>query len=343
MRAQYNLHPTYTPAQIEALDAEPRVGEALDGQAFLPGTVGLNNINGETDYINVVLQALNRVCPLRDFFLDAARYRDVDSRLVQCFGELVRKMWNPRAYKGQVSPHELLQAILEASGQRFTAKRQADPVEFLTWFLNALHLALTRRKPKKASVVTRCFQGRLEITSLRTGETRESPFLMLALDLPPAPVFQDEMEKIVIPQVPLHALLQKYDGRTVHDHLKFGQRTFRVTQLPRFLVLHVARFTRNNFFVEKDPTIVTFPIKHLQLGDCIPVPAGEGAGGSRYDLVANVSHEGKPEAGKYRVHVANRAAGTWHEMQDLVVTETLPQVVPLAESYLQVFQREDAS
>ena len=147
MRAQYNLHPTYTPAQIEALDAEPRVGEALDGQAFLPGTVGLNNINGETDYINVVLQALNRVCPLRDFFLDAARYRDVDSRLVQCFGELVRKMWNPRAYKGQVSPHELLQAILEASGQRFTAKRQADPVEFLTWFLNALHLALTRRKP----------------------------------------------------------------------------------------------------------------------------------------------------------------------------------------------------
>ena len=95
MRAQYNLHPTYTPAQIAALDAEPRVGEALDGQAFLPGTVGLNNINGETDYINVVLQALNLVRPLRDFFLDVARYRDVDSRLVQRFGELIRKMEPP--------------------------------------------------------------------------------------------------------------------------------------------------------------------------------------------------------------------------------------------------------
>lgn len=31
------------------------------------------------------------------------------------FGMLVRKMWNPRAFKGQVSPHELLQ-VKGASG-----------------------------------------------------------------------------------------------------------------------------------------------------------------------------------------------------------------------------------
>jgi U4/U6.U5 tri-snRNP-associated protein 2 len=32
---------------------------------------------------------------------------------------------------------------------------------------------------------------------------------------------------------------------------------------------------QNNFFVEKNPTIVNFPIKNLELRDIIPVPEGE--------------------------------------------------------------------
>ena len=60
----------------------------------------------------------------------------------------------------QVSPHEFLQAVMAASGKRFTIDRQADPVDFLSWFLNALHADLTGGKRKKSSVVTRCFQAR---------------------------------------------------------------------------------------------------------------------------------------------------------------------------------------
>ena len=61
----------------------------------------------------------------------------------------------------QVSPHEFLQAVMAASGKRFTIDRQADPVDFLSWFLNALHADLTGGKRKKSSVVTRCFQARV--------------------------------------------------------------------------------------------------------------------------------------------------------------------------------------
>jgi U4/U6.U5 tri-snRNP-associated protein 2 len=39
-----------------------------------------------------------------------------------------------------------------------------------------------------------------------------TPFLILALDLPPPPVFQDAIEKNIIPQVTLQSLLGKYDG-----------------------------------------------------------------------------------------------------------------------------------
>jgi hypothetical protein len=43
----------------------------------------------------------------------------------------------------QVSPHEFMQAVMSSSQRRFTIEEQSDPVEFWSWLLNALHLALT--------------------------------------------------------------------------------------------------------------------------------------------------------------------------------------------------------
>jgi U4/U6.U5 tri-snRNP-associated protein 2 len=64
--------------------------------------VGLNNIS-ETDSINVVTQSLMRATAVRDFFLLPENYKHVKSPLVQTLGELVRKVWHPRNFKGQVS------------------------------------------------------------------------------------------------------------------------------------------------------------------------------------------------------------------------------------------------
>lgn len=45
----------------------------LDGTEFVPGTIGLNNLRA-TDYMNVIIQALALVSPLRDFFLTDERH-----------------------------------------------------------------------------------------------------------------------------------------------------------------------------------------------------------------------------------------------------------------------------
>ena len=66
-------------------------------------------------------------------------------------------------------------------------------------------------------------------------------------------------------------MLAKFDGTTTTDVVKGGQlsrRQYKVRKLPPYLILHVARFTKNNFFVEKNPTIVNFPVKNLELKDC---------------------------------------------------------------------------
>lgn len=40
----------------------------------------------------------------------------------------------------------------------------------------------------------------------------ESSFLYLTLDLPPQPLFKDELHENIIPQVPLYTILSKFNG-----------------------------------------------------------------------------------------------------------------------------------
>lgn len=63
--------------------------------------VGINNIK-ENDFVNVTIQSLMRVTPLRDFFLIPENYKTCKSPLVQRFGELTRKIWHLKNFKGQV-------------------------------------------------------------------------------------------------------------------------------------------------------------------------------------------------------------------------------------------------
>ncbi len=130
----------------------------------MPGLVGLNNMKAN-DYANVAIQVLTRIGPLRDFFLQPSNYAHCRSLLIERFGELLRKIWNPRNFKGQVSPHEFMQAVMQASDKRFIIDGQSDPVEFLTWLVNELHMQLTGGKRKGKSVVTACLQGELQVTT----------------------------------------------------------------------------------------------------------------------------------------------------------------------------------
>ncbi|CAI5965268.1 unnamed protein product [Closterium sp. NIES-65] len=389
------LNPRFTAAQIEQFDRSKQWARALDGTDYIPGMVGLNNIK-DTGYVNVIIQSLMRVTPLRNFFLLPANYTPAShspaaqpTALVRRFGELVRKVWHPRNFKGQVSPHEFLQAIMLASKKRFLIGQQSDPLDLLSWLLNTLHADLAKSAAaaakaagKKAhhisSIIQECFQGELEVTKEVAGksscvedgkkrkregeegkegegegekeedgvkrEVSRMPFLMLGLDLPPPPLFKDVMEKNIIPQVPLFNILKKFDGQTVTEVVRPhpARMRYRITRLPRYLILHMKRFKKNNFFIEKNPTLVNFPVKNLELKDYLPLEGLEGGGKlrSKYDLIANVVHDGKPGEGSYRAFVQRKAEEAWYEMQDLHVTETLPQMVALSEAYIQIYEQQ---
>ncbi|KAK2639550.1 hypothetical protein Ddye_027345 [Dipteronia dyeriana] len=336
------LNPRFSKEEIQQIDKNNLWSRALDGSNYIPGMVGLNNINLETDFVNVAIQSLMRVTQLRDFFLILENYQLCKSPIVHRFGELTRKIWHARNYKGHVSPHEFLQAV-KTCKKWSQICQHSNPVEFMSWLLNKLHKGLigtSKKNTTTSSIIHECFQGELEVAKeiinpdSTTTETCRMPFLMLGLDLPPPPLFKDVMEKNIIPQVALFNLLNKFDGKTVTEVVlnlsSVARMRYRITRLPRYLIFHVGRFAKKDFFTEKNPTLVSFPVKNLVLKDNML---------KKYDLIANVVHDGKPEEGIYKVFVQHKSDELWYEMQDLHVQEVLPQIVALSEAYLQIYEQ----
>lgn len=159
---------------------------------------------------------------------------------------------------------------------------------------------------KRPTIITQCFQGEVRVESqkviVRTGleddevvdsldhdgrrsggqqdehghakfnidqaiSVNTTPFLLLAIDLPPPPVFQDTAKENIIPQTPISHVLAKYDGVTFQES-NGTIRRYHLTKLPPYLILHYRRFTKNRFVEERNPTIVNFPIVGLDMQDC---------------------------------------------------------------------------
>ena len=59
---------------------------------------------------------------------------------------------------------------------------------------------------------------------------------------------------------------------------------------------------------------------------------------SKYDLVANILHEGKAGEGAYRAHIHRKSEDAWYEVDDLRVTDILSQMVSLSEAYMQIYE-----
>ncbi|KAJ8963765.1 hypothetical protein NQ314_005398 [Rhamnusium bicolor] len=320
---KYVLNPTFTEDHIRNLDSSTKLSRAIDGSLYTPGIVGLNNIKAN-DYCNVVLQALSHVTPLRNYFLREENYSKVkrppgDSAylLVQRFGELMRKLWNPRNFKAHVSPHEMLQAVVLWSKKQFQFTQQGDPIDFLSWFLNALHRALNGNKKKDSSIIYKSFLGNMKIY------TRKIP----STDL------NDKEKKTLLATAEYQETEKEY--KTYKENF---MKRFEITRLPPYLILYIKRFTKNTFYIEKNPTIVNFPVKNVDFAEFLTPDVKEIHENTIYDLVANIVHDGEPTKGTYRVHILQKSTGQWYEMQDLHVTDILPQMITLTEAYIQIYE-----
>lgn len=342
----------------------------LDGTIYYPGYIGLNNL-GNMDYANVILQTLCRVIPLRNYLLFYRNTSELKQThnwaLTYRFAELIRKIWSSKNFKGHVSPHEVYQEVSLASEKRFSIGETKDPLSFIAWFFNALsdgfkrnHLRINHSHkvaPLKSTIIEDTFQGEIEISTLKpkdsnnTGKTQRGidaqymmteevkKFLFLSLDVPPMPLFKDDSEKLTIPQIPLQVLLKKFDGKTfVEEKGTTIRKRMKLKKLPKYLIFHIKRFSKNQFFKEKNHTIINIPLNILDMGPLIDWQStGEQ---HRYMLIANIKHNGDAEEGFFTVQVRYRPEDDiWYEIQDLHVNKVMPQQVAISESYILVYEK----
>jgi U4/U6.U5 tri-snRNP-associated protein 2 len=364
---KYVVDPRYTKEEVSKLDTDLKSRWDLLGKEYTPGFVGINNIKAN-DYFNAVIHALAHVRPLRNYFL----LEDMVSRnqLSQRFSVLVRKIWNPRAFKSHVSPHELLQEVALNSDKKFTLTEQADPAELLSWLLHRLHLALGgKANVPGSSIIHKVFQGNLQhesqlITARANAgdrlifedaaiEIKASKFLLLTLDLPSAPLFRDELDENTIPQVSLLDLLQKYDGVHAQEKMKNRVRYRLMHPLPPYVIFLIKRFEKRKFLDERNPTIVTWdPTRPIDLNPyCMPDPnLHDPSEEVRYELVANVIHEGvkvrddsvsgEREKSVWKVQLKDKSRDEWVEVQDLFVRKVPKETLFAAESYIMIWERK---
>ncbi|KAI5124136.1 hypothetical protein M0805_000947 [Coniferiporia weirii] len=362
------LAPSFTSQSIATLSSPEhlhKISYDLSNKPYLPGYVGLNNIKRH-DHLNVIIHALAHIPPLRDYLL-LSNFCGKESELLKRFAGLAKKLWNPRLFKSQVSPHEFLQEVGRASAGKFRLEEQGDPTEFLGWLLNRLHKDMGGTKKRDSSVIFSTFQGELRMETQhvvvrpedesshrpqfdidRDMKTTTSPFLFLSVDLPPPPLFQDSIEKNIIPQVSLASVLSKYDGKTTQESL--GQlRRFKCRRLPHYVILHFKRFTKNIFVEEKNPTIVNFPLRGVDFREYLDFPQNHPL--TTYDLIVNVIHESVAGTTRdkantaWKVHLrAGAGSGEnekWYQIQDLIVEEVRKEMIFLGESVLQIWERRD--
>lgn len=170
------LAPSFTKASVSSLSTPAHLSKPshdLSHQPYISGYIGLNNIK-RNDYMNVIIHSLLHVPPLRDYLL-LSNFRGKETELVKRFAALAKKVWNPRLFKSQVSPHEFLQEVGRASAGRFRLEKQEDPADFLSWLLNSLHKDMGGTKKRNSSLSFHC-AIRVEFSKLVLQVLSSPPF-----------------------------------------------------------------------------------------------------------------------------------------------------------------------
>ena len=62
---------------------------------------------------------------------------------------------------------------------------------------------------------------------------------------------------------------------------------------------------------------------------------------TKYKLISNIVHDGKPEEGSYKSSVFMHRLGVWMEMQNLYTREILETLVQASQAYVLFFERID--
>ena len=323
------------------------------------GYMGLANL-GNTCFMNTCLQVLNHVYELNDLFLvqrlhtkmkmklGKSKETESEHHLVNEWIELQEILWGN---EGAVSPNKFVHYVHRLAHLRnkdlFTGWAQNDMPEFLLFFVETMHITLSRRVvlnirgtsetpmdtmavvcyemlrtvyEKEYSEVMEMFYG-IYVSEIRSSVTQrvysQKPEMYFMVDVP----------------IPLHTnhqpgidLYQCFDLFTQEETLEgdnawYNEATnekepvdkqLRFWNFPNILVISLKRFSSIGHHKRQD--LVTFPLEGLNLSKYV---CGYDASQYVYDLMGICNHTGGVMGGHYTAFVRN-SDQVWVHYNDVV-------------------------
>ncbi|OII75401.1 ubiquitin C-terminal hydrolase [Cryptosporidium ubiquitum] len=143
---------------------------------------------------------------------------------------------------------------------------------------------------------------------------------------------QNNDDKTVF-QIPIYQLLDSKFFSSSNSQL--------ISKLPCYLFIHISRFSKSNLNLEKNKTIVSFPLIDLDLSPYIHPDSISLNPCTKYNLITNISHKGSIQNGKFLTHLLHPTRNEWIEIEDINVKVVLPQAILLNETYILAYKRSD--
>ncbi|KAJ1607079.1 SnRNP assembly defective 1 like ubiquitin C-terminal hydrolase [Cryptosporidium canis] len=136
-----------------------------------------------------------------------------------------------------------------------------------------------------------------------------------------------------VPQIPIYQLLNSKFFSSSSSQL--------ISRLPPYLFIHFSRFSKANLNLEKNKTLVSFPLIDFDLSRYIHPDDIHLNTCTKYNLIASISHKGSISGGKFLTQLFHPIRNEWIEIEDTNVKTVLPQAVLLNEIYILVYKRSD--
>ncbi|KEH25395.1 putative ubiquitinyl hydrolase 1 [Medicago truncatula] len=299
---------------------------------------GLANL-GNTCFLNSIMQCFIHTVPLVEglFTCSHASNDGHNGYCVIC--SFHYQMQLSLRYTGRVISPKIIVENLNHFSSMFRRYQQEDAHEFMQCVLDKLDscfLDLKKNDPKFEgdNIVKKVFGGSL-VSRLRccncgrSSDTNE-PLIDLSLEIENVETLSSALDSFTT----VEDIDAKFKCEGCNEEVSM-EKQLMLDQTPSIAAFHLKRFKTDGVFVEKIDKHIDF---QLQL-DMQPYTISNDAS-SKYYLYAVVVHTGISSTSGHYFCFVRTAPGTWHKLDDSMVTKVSEETVLSQEAYILFYARQ---